>query len=86
MVTSKGLQKRAIAARIDLARKDVLSLDAIWQKVQEAIACEETTIQVAVDESVINGVVQYFVSYGLEVGTHEQHLGWIMLSWMLSVD
>lgn len=86
MVTSIGLEKRMVGARMDLARKDVLNLSAIWQKIQEAIACEETSIQVRVDASVIEGVVQYFVSYGLEVGTHEQMPGWMMLSWMLSED
>lgn len=84
MVTSKGLEKRMVGAKMDLARKDVLNLSAIWQKVQEAIADEQTSIQITVDGSVVEGVMRYFVSYGLEVGTHEQRPGWMMLSWMLS--
>lgn len=73
-----------LGAKMDLARKDVLNLSAIWQKVQEAIACEKNMVYVHVDLSVIEGVSLYFKSYGLGVHTSIVAPNRLVLSWELS--
>lgn len=73
-----------VGARMDLARKDVLNLSAIWQQVQEAIASGKNMLYVHVDLSVIDGVQRYFESYGLDVHTSIVAPTRLLLSWELS--